>query len=125
VSSTDKPTFGQGAAVPFSFNNRSVSMASVGTTGSDSAAAEGDAAQPTHDGPVKDLAAASGEGEEGEETILEQRARLYTLVEGKWAVKGLGIFKVKKSKDDGKRRLLMRTEGSGHVALVSASSAMC
>ena len=41
--------------------------------------------------------------------------------EKKWVSKGLGIFRLKKNKGDGKRRLLMRTEGAGNVILVRFS----
>jgi nucleoporin NUP2 len=62
----------------------------------------------------------AGEGEEDEDTVLEQRGKLYRLQNGKYEVVGLGVFKVKRSKEGGKRRLLLRRDGSGHVILVSS-----
>lgn len=47
------------------------------------------------------------------------RARLTKLEAGKWVVLGLGELRLKKAKD-GKRRLLLRSDGGGNVILVSA-----
>lgn len=52
--------------------------------------------------------------------MIDQRGKLYALTDGKFDVVGLGQFKLKRGKEDGKRRLLMRTEGSGNIILVSA-----
>jgi nucleoporin NUP2 len=109
------PTF----SAPMSADASSTSLASAPAEGASGAAAaeDGDAAPPTS--PRKNLAEVAGAGEENEDTVLEQRGKLYRLENGKYEVVGLGVFKVKRSKDDGKRRLLLRKDGSGHVALVS------
>jgi nucleoporin NUP2 len=75
--------------------------------------------------PGKNLAEAAGQGEENEETVAEQRAKLFNLVEGNMVSIGLGQLKLKRVLEAGseagprKRRLLMRTDGAGHVVLVS------
>lgn len=108
-------------SAPMSADASSTSLASAPEEGASGAAegAEGDAAPPTS--PRKNLAEVAGAGEENEDTVLEQRGKLYRLENGKYEVVGLGVFKVKRNKDDGKRRLLLRKDGSGHVALVSGS----
>ena len=87
--------------------------------------AEGDAAAAAAE-PSTDLGAAGGAGEEDEDTVLEFRTRLFALqatdgneTKKEWKTLGVGALKVKKNRVDGKRRLLMRTDGSGHVLLVS------
>ena len=71
--------------------------------------------------PSKNLADSTGAGEEGEETVTETRAKLYRFADGAQKLEGLGVFRVKKStKGDGKKRLLMRTDGGGNVILVCA-----
>lgn len=72
--------------------------------------------------PSVNLADQSGAGEENEETVIEQRAKLFLFENGENAVKGLGQFKLKRAKDaEGgkrKRRLLMRVAGNGNLILV-------
>jgi len=72
--------------------------------------------------PSVNLADQAGAGEENEETVIEQRAKLFLFENGENAVKGLGQFKLKRAKDaEGgkrKRRLLMRVAGNGNLILV-------
>ncbi|WWC70310.1 uncharacterized protein I206_104260 [Kwoniella pini CBS 10737] len=82
---------------------------------------------PENSEPSKNLAETTGAGEENEDTLVEQRGKLNRLENGEFKLEGLGQFKLKRSKEvvDGKkkRRLLMRTDGSGHVILnMSVSS---
>jgi nucleoporin NUP2 len=74
-------------------------------------------------GPAMNLADQAGAGEEDEETVIEQRGKLFLFENGSNAVKGLGQFKLKRAKEaEGgkrKRRLLMRVAGNGNVILVS------
>ena len=76
--------------------------------------------------PSVNLADQAGAGEEGEDTVIEQRGKLYLFENGAQAVKGLGQFKLKRAKEaEGgktKRRLLMRVAGNGNVILVSLPS---
>ncbi|RKP12881.1 hypothetical protein BJ684DRAFT_16680 [Piptocephalis cylindrospora] len=62
----------------------------------------------------------SGEGEEGEKTLLQMRTKLFTKTKEGWETLGVGIFKVKEEMegDQGKRRMLCRTDG-GKVILNS------
>lgn len=80
--------------------------------------------EPTE--PSKNLAEAVGAGEENEDTVIEQRGKLFHLEEGKPALTGLGQLKLKRAKaEEGgrrKRRLLMRTDGGGNVVLNMALS---
>jgi len=73
-------------------------------------------------GPGINLADQAGAGEEDEETVIEQRGKLFLFENGSNAVKGLGQFKLKRAKEaEGgktKRRLLMRVAGNGNVILV-------
>ncbi|WVQ67788.1 uncharacterized protein L199_005993 [Kwoniella botswanensis] len=80
--------------------------------------AEGNADLPPENAePSKNLAETTGAGEEDEDTIVEQRGKLNKLESGEFKLQGLGQFKLKRSKDGKKRRLLMRTDGSGNVIL--------
>jgi nucleoporin NUP2 len=113
------------AAKPFSFGSTSTPSFSFGASsasGSTPAPATPAAAPAPaeDDSGSKNLADAVGQGEEHEDTVVEQRGRLLELVEGKWQVVGLGQFKFKRAKEGGKRRLLMRADGSGKVLMVSA-----
>jgi nucleoporin NUP2 len=68
---------------------------------------------------------AEGQGEEGEETAHEVRARLYILDkdapgEVKWKDSGVGVFKVKRHTESGRCRLLGRNTTNGKVMLVRA-----
>jgi hypothetical protein len=73
-------------------------------------------------GEITNLADQAGAGEENEETVIEQRGKLFLFEDGENISKGLGQFKVKRAKEaEGgkrKRRLLMRVQGSGNVLLV-------
>lgn len=62
-----------------------------------------------------------GEGEEDEETIHNVKTKVYTLnkEEGTWKDLGLGVLKVKKHKETGVRRLLLRNSSTGKVTIVS------
>jgi nucleoporin NUP2 len=62
-----------------------------------------------------------GEGEEDEETIHDVKTKVYTLnkEEGAWKDLGLGMLKVKKHKETGARRLLLRNSSTGKVTIVS------
>ncbi|KAL1413630.1 hypothetical protein Q8F55_001408 [Vanrija albida] len=101
------------AAAPFSFGGAS-SSSSAPTPGADTAV-PATAAEPIE--VTKNLAQAVGEGEEDEDTVAEVRGKLSKLEDGKWAVVGLGQFKLKRNKTTDKRRLLMRADGGGSVIL--------
>lgn len=62
-----------------------------------------------------------GEGEEDEETIHSVKTKVYTLnkEEAVWKDLGLGMLRVKKHKETGARRLLLRNSSSGKVTVVS------
>jgi len=62
-----------------------------------------------------------GEGEEGEETTYSVKTKVYSLVkeEGVWKELGLGLLKVKKHKETGAQRLLLRNSSTGKIAIVS------
>ena len=128
------------SSAPFSFGSRPVDGGSIPastgfsfggiapTSSAGNPAVSVDASEDSHDptpepgSPSKNLAETVGVGEEDEETVLEQRGKLYQLDEGKYAMRGRGQFKVKRAKagEGGKRkrRLLMRTDGGGNVVLV-------
>jgi nucleoporin NUP2 len=62
-----------------------------------------------------------GEGEEGEETTHSVKTKVYSLnrEEGAWKELGLGLLKVKRHKETGARRLLLRNSSTGKIAIVS------
>ncbi|BEI82171.1 hypothetical protein CcaverHIS002_0300390 [Cutaneotrichosporon cavernicola] len=116
-SSTPKPfTFGS-SAPSFSFGSTSSTPPATTTPTSTTPAPSTTPATETPAGEeTKNLADAEGAGEENETTVYEQRGKLYDLQGGKNTVVGLGQLKLKRA-EDGKRRLLMRADGSGTVVL--------
>ena len=60
---------------------------------------------------------ATGEGEEGEDTLHEARTKLWKLAEGKWQDLGVCNLKLKKRQDSNKVRVLARNAVNGSVAL--------
>jgi len=60
-----------------------------------------------------------GEGEEEEESLVEERSKLFQHDKSRgWIDLGIVIFKVNKStKEDGKARMLVRSESTGKVLL--------
>lgn len=61
-----------------------------------------------------------GAGEENEETLAEERIKLFSLERdsgGGWKDLGVAIAKVNRTQDTDKRRLLARSEGTGKVLL--------
>jgi len=59
------------------------------------------------------------EGEEGEETVFEVRARLYGVVNGENKDLGVGQFRVNENMNTKRRRMIMRTGGTGLITLNS------
>ncbi|KAG0006418.1 hypothetical protein BGZ65_008285 [Modicella reniformis] len=59
------------------------------------------------------------EGEEDEETVFEVRAKLYGVVEGANKDLGIGQFRVNENTETKKRRMIMRTAGTGLITLNS------
>jgi len=64
-----------------------------------------------------------GEGEEDEETTHSVKTKVYSLnkEEGVWKELGLGVLKVKKHKETGARRLLLRNSSTGKITIVCHS----
>lgn len=60
-----------------------------------------------------------GEGEEDEETTHSVKTKVYSLnkEEGVWKELGLGVLKVKKHKETGARRLLLRNSSTGKITI--------
>lgn len=87
-------------------------QAAPATEGDDNAASEETA-------PSASALLGSGEGEEGETTLFEVRAKFWRFTAGKWEDLGVGIARVKRRSDDdsGSRRLLVRNAGNGAVSV--------
>ena len=62
-----------------------------------------------------------GQGEEDEETTHSVKTRVYSLSkeEGTWKELGLGVLKVKKHRESGAGRLLLRNSSTGKITVVS------
>ncbi|KAF9478814.1 hypothetical protein BDN70DRAFT_879519 [Pholiota conissans] len=63
-----------------------------------------------------------GAGEENEETVHAVKAKAFKLIKdsegaGKWAPQGIGMLRIKKDKDSGSRRILLRNNTNGKVVL--------
>ncbi|KAF9111903.1 hypothetical protein BGX27_004285 [Mortierella sp. AM989] len=61
----------------------------------------------------------SREGEEDEKTVFEVRAKLYAVVDNEYKDLGVGKFRVNENSETMKRRMIMRTEGTGLLTLNS------
>ncbi|KAG0048513.1 hypothetical protein BGZ83_006552 [Gryganskiella cystojenkinii] len=61
----------------------------------------------------------SREGEEGEETVYEVRAKLYGFQDGEHKDLGVGQFRINENTESKKRRMIMRTSGTGMLTLNS------
>ncbi|KAF9101455.1 hypothetical protein BGX29_005608 [Mortierella sp. GBA35] len=68
---------------------------------------------------TKSELADSREGEEGERTVYEVRAKLFGLEDGEHKDLGVGQFRVNEHTESGKRRMIMRTGGTGLITLNS------
>jgi len=60
---------------------------------------------------------ACGQGEEGEDTSHEVRAKIWRLDAGAWQDMGVSILRIKTAKDTCKSRVLARNAVNGHVVL--------
>lgn len=89
----------------------------VSLAGSDLASSRADtpATEPSAPAPAEDDI--EGEGEENETNVFNERAKLYRFKQNSWVDMGVGRFKLKKHKETGAQRILMRTE-HGRVLLV-------
>ncbi|KAF9927564.1 hypothetical protein FBU30_003071 [Linnemannia zychae] len=58
-------------------------------------------------------------GEEGEETVFEVKAKLYLVVDGENKDLGVGQFRINENTESKKRRMIMRTGGTGQLILNS------
>ncbi|OAQ35514.1 hypothetical protein K457DRAFT_132766 [Linnemannia elongata AG-77] len=56
-------------------------------------------------------------GEEGEETVFEVKGKLYAVVDGENKDLGVGQFRVNENTESKKRRMIMRTGGTGQLIL--------
>ncbi|KAF8927543.1 hypothetical protein BGZ47_002099 [Haplosporangium gracile] len=56
-------------------------------------------------------------GEEGEETVFEVKGKLYAVVDGENKDLGVGQFRVNENIESKKRRMIMRTGGTGQLIL--------
>ncbi|KAJ2673401.1 hypothetical protein GGI25_004736 [Coemansia spiralis] len=55
--------------------------------------------------------------EEDETCIYSSRSKLFELVDGNWKERGSGVFKINRHNEDGKRRLVMRTDQTFRLIL--------
>ena len=108
------------ASSGFSFGGAATPSPTAGSTSTD-------AAQDTSSAPTEstDAAAdksentltATGQGEEGEDTEHEVRAKIWKLEGGKWQDLGVTVFRIKKNQETGKCRVLARNAVNGNVVL--------
>ena len=102
--------------------------ATSATASSSGDAEESPAAEQAKQGLVRNLSVhdMAGEGEENEETVAEVRGKVYAMSKKsdgtqEWLDRGIGIAKLKKHKETGARRLLMRNSSTGRIILVRFS----
>ncbi|KAJ3410608.1 hypothetical protein HDV05_003558 [Chytridiales sp. JEL 0842] len=126
-TATSKPLFGSGT--PFSFGSLSSApapapVAAPKLADNEGGDGEGDDDDIVHEEQIDTAKLMRGEGEEGEETLMEVRTKAFTFDTSdadkknwKWTDFGVGLIKINKDKDSEKARLLLRADGSGRVRL--------
>ncbi|KAG0244105.1 hypothetical protein B0O80DRAFT_503263 [Mortierella sp. GBAus27b] len=125
-----------GAPKPFAFSNPGLTSGSAGTStppkpfafqvppmvGSSQASSSDLGQDEDNDrmpDDTKSQLVENREGQEDEDTVFEVRARLYGIVNGENKDLGVGQFRVNENKSTKKRRMIMRTGGTGLVTLNS------
>lgn len=67
-----------------------------------------------------------GAGEEDEETLHSVKLKAYVLKDDKgaknWVEMGYGVLRIKKHKETGSRRVLLRSSSTGQILIVSCPS---
>ncbi|KAF9572864.1 hypothetical protein EC968_009348 [Mortierella alpina] len=111
-----KPAEAASAPKPFAFQIPSGASSPFSDTGSSSANQADNERMPDD---TKAQLVETREGEEDEETVFEVRAKLYAAVGGDYTDLGVGPFRVNENKETKKRRMIMRTGGTGIIALNS------
>ncbi|KAF8985522.1 hypothetical protein BGZ46_003811 [Entomortierella lignicola] len=84
---------------------------------SDAAGTQGDEEKMPDD--TKSELMDNREGEENETTVFEVRAKLFTIVDNEYKDLGVGQFRVNENSETKKRRMIMRTTGTGLLTLNS------
>ncbi|RDX41788.1 hypothetical protein OH76DRAFT_1422896 [Lentinus brumalis] len=117
-----KPVFGSSSV--FGSSAASASEKADTTEGETGTSAEGTPAPDTN-GPL--LSAMSehdkeGEGEEDEETVHAIRSKVYKMTKDKegnaqWGDMGVGVLRLKKHKETGVRRMLLRNSSTGKITI--------
>ena len=91
--------------------------APAGTTQTPATATAHDAEESAAPASSDNTLTSAGQGEEGEETKHEVRAKIWKLEGGQWQDLGVTVFRIKKSTDTGKCRVLARNAVNGNVVL--------
>ncbi|KAF9899331.1 hypothetical protein BX616_003095 [Lobosporangium transversale] len=108
-ASSDAPT---AAPKPFSFTVPTSTPAASSSTSDDQA-------NEKMPDDTKSNLVDTREGEEGEITVFEVRAKLYSIVDGNLKDMGVGQFKVNENQESKRRRMIMRIGGTGSLVLNS------
>ncbi|WEW60688.1 hypothetical protein PRK78_006175 [Emydomyces testavorans] len=105
---------------PFPLSANTSVEASRATTPAASDTGAGDATEESGNLPQVDFTK-GGAGEEDEDVEFEIRARALKLKPGaSWEVKGVGMLRILKRRDNGRARMLLRADPSGNVILNAA-----
>ncbi|KAF9280077.1 hypothetical protein BGZ68_007519 [Mortierella alpina] len=111
-----KPAEAASAPKPFAFQIPSGASSPYSDAGSSTANQADNEKMPDD---TKAQLVETREGEEDEETVFEVRAKLYVMTNGEYVDLGVGPFRVNENKETKKRRMIMRTGGTGIIALNS------
>ena len=111
VESTETKSSGDAVKPSFSFSSQAPVAPSVPSSVS--------AAETSSDAGAPDTNAltSQGQGEEGETTSHEVRAKIWRLDGGQWQDMGVCILRIKTSKETSKSRVLARNAVNGNVVL--------
>ncbi|KAF9992669.1 hypothetical protein BGZ80_003684 [Entomortierella chlamydospora] len=89
----------------------------VATTSSDATAGQEDSEKMPDD--TQSQLVDNREGEEDEKTVFEIRAKLFSIINNEYKDLGVGQFRVNENSETKKRRMIMRTSGTGLITLNS------
>ncbi|KAF9390702.1 hypothetical protein BGX21_011420 [Mortierella sp. AD011] len=106
------PTSSGGPPKPFAFQ-----IPPPVATSSDTTTGQEDSEKMPDD--TKSQLVDNREGEEDEKTVLEIRAKLFSIINNEYKDLGVGQFRVNENSETKKRRMIMRTSGTGLITLNS------
>lgn len=116
--STSNPS--SSTSVPSSSNKTAFNFMPIPTAPDPASATASTSTEVSPEDDVQSSFADQGEGEEAEISLYETRGKVYAFTGGAWKDSGIGMIRIKKDQQTGKKRLLVRHEANKKVLVVSS-----